>query len=768
VNSGDYQSKVSTFITLAAFVLVAAILKVAKGVFVPIALAALLSFLLAPLMLRFMRWGMNRTAAIVTTVVFSFSIIGVIGWLVTTQAMQLLDQLPNYQQNLQKKIAFVRHPQAPGFFQKASGMVKELKKEFETKPEQGPTAPGKIEPADEPDKPVPVEVKPPKPSPLQLARNVFGPLVGPLGTAAIVVLLVIMILFQREDLRDRFIKLISGGQLNVATQAVDDAAQRLSRYLLTTLFINATYGIPVGIGLWLIGVPNAPLWGLLAILLRFIPFLGPWIAAVFPLTLSIAVDPGWTKVLMTGGLIAGIEIISNNFVEPWLYGNSTGVSKLALIAAAVFWTWLWGAVGLFLSTPLTVCLMVMGKYVPGLNFLSVLLGSEPVLEPEARFYQRMLAMDEEEMLNIADEHCEQHSVEAFYDDVLIPALILAEQDRHNGALAEVRQQFILQSTRDLIQDLYERDSIKQNAGDTLNPELRAVPRVLCIPAKDDADELAGLMLRHVLTRQGYEVKVFSIANLPAEIADTIRAEGAALACVSAVPPAAVVPARSICKRLKEQFPNLPVIVGIWSSQAQPLELTNRFSHWTAAVLTRLSNAAARIEETMQGGQAHRASASSQRPHFAPRAAEPEELLDHAVREAAKIFNVPVSLIFLARSNRRYWETHLKASTEEEAARGGGSEVPDGGLCNRVETAKQVMVVEDINRDSRLADMGCFKDRGIRFFAGAPLCNGEGHPVGTLWVTDSKPHQVSERQKEAFGKIAERLMEQLNGGQRAAA
>ncbi len=758
MNLGDTQTRVSAFITLATFVLVAAVLYVAKAVFIPIALAALLSFLLAPLVLRFTRWGMHRTVAIATTVALSFSIIGVIGWLVTAQALHLVERLPDYQQNLQAKIAALKKPQAPGLLQKASGMVKQLKKELETKPAQQPDAQTKSPEPEEGEKPVPVEVKAPKPTAFQLVRSLFGPLLSPLGTAAIVVLLVVMILVQREDLRDRFIKLISGGQLNVATQAVDDAAQRLSRYLVMTLIINTTYGIPIAIGLWLIGVPSAMLWGLLATLLRFIPFLGPWIAAAFPITLSIAIDPGWTKLMMAAGLFVTIELISNNLIEPWLWGQSTGISSLALVAAALFWTWLWGPVGLFLSTPLTVCLMVMGKYVPGLHFLSVLLGSDPVLEPRARLYQRMLAMDEDEMLNLADEHCQQHSIESFYDDVLIPALILAEEDRHDGKLAEVRQQFILQSTRDLVQDLYERDSARPTEGSTPHG-----PPILCVPAKDDVDELAGLMMRHVLTRQGYDVRVFSVATPAAEIVECVRAEPAAVVCVSAVPPAAVVPARSLCKRFKEQFPKLTVIAAVWSPTAQSLDLTKRFAHWATAVLTRLTNAGTRLQELLQSGD----TSSSAEPRVRPakREAEPEELLDEAVREVAKVFHVPVSLVSLSRTNRGYWDVHFKpADAGEELP----SEVTDGGLCAQVETGNQVLVVEDVSRDPHLAETTSLRDRGVRFFAGAPLCSEEGHPVGTLCVTDSKPHQVTDRQKDTFREIAEKLMKQLTARHLAAA
>jgi predicted PurR-regulated permease PerM/GAF domain-containing protein len=728
VNLGDHNAKVSAFFTLATFTLVAAILYFAKAVIVPIALTALLSFLLAPLVIRLMRWKLPRAVAVITSVTFAFSIIGVIGWLVTVQTMQLIDRLPKYQDNLHAKISSLKKPQAPGFLIRANEMLKELKRDLETNTKDA-APPASLPATPDAKEPIPVEVKAPKPTAFQMARSVFGPLLGPLGTLGIAVVLTILVLFQREDLRDRFIKLLSGGDLNVATQAVDDAAHRISRYLWTTLLLNAMYGIPVGLALYFIGVPNALLWGLLCMLLRFIPYLGPWIGAFFPITLSIAADPGWTMFFLTAGLFVVVETLSNNFLEPWLYGHTTGVSNVALVAAAIFWTWLWGPIGLLLSTPLTVCVMVMGKYVPGLHFLSVLLGSQPVLDPEARFYQRMLAMDEEEMLNLALEYRDQHSIEDFYDQILVPALIMAEEDRHNGTLAEVRQKFIIQSTRDLIQELSQEDG----TAEPVHGE-----HLVCVPARDDADELAGLMLQHILARRGVKMKLFSIATSPADCAESIRQEGARVICVSALPPAATIPARNACKRLKQAYSTLRIVAGIWAPKAAPAELHKRLAPWADTVVTRLKDAAD------QAGRAVPSAPSIPQSEvtFHLEDTEPDEARDAVVRELAKVFDVPVSLVSINTGR-------------------------DDALSGQLQS-KDVTIVEDVDKDAKLSENAFLQQRGVKFLASTPLQSRDGHAVGSLCIMDTKPHTVTDRQRLLLAKIAEEFMRVLGPGQLRAA
>jgi GAF domain-containing protein len=425
---------------------------------------------------------------------------------------------------------------------------------------------------------------------------------------------------------------------------------------------------------------------------------------------------------LTAGLFIVVETISNNFLEPWLYGHTTGVSNVALVAAAIFWTWLWGPIGLFLSTPLTVCLMVIGKYVPGLHFLSVLLGTEPVLAPEARFYQRMLAMDEEEMLNLAVEYRTQQSVEAFYDNILVPALTMAEEDRHNGTLAEVRQKFIIQSTRDLIQELCQDDEL---------PEPRRGEPFICVPARDDADELAGLMLRHILARRGIEMKVFSVATSPADCAEFIRQEGARTICVSGLPPAASIPARNVCKRIKQAYPRLKIVAGIWTAKGAVPELQKRLAPWADTVATRLKDAAEHLTPVARGVPTHRA-----QPEVAFRLedSEPEEARDAVIRELAKAFDVPVSLV--------------SVNTD-----------PDDALCAELEP-NGVTIIEDVEKDPKLSENAMLHQRGVRFLASAPLRTGEGRSIGNVCIMDTKPHTVTEHERLLLMKVADELMRVL--------
>jgi predicted PurR-regulated permease PerM len=593
------------FFRLATFVIVVGILRFAEEVLMPVAFAVLLAFLLTPLVVRLIRWGLPRAVAIILTVTVAFAAIGGVGWIVTAQVIGLVRELPNYEENIRQKIVALKTPSTPTIMTRMSGMVENLRREIKsTAPDRPVTTPSPDEV-----KPVPVEVKPTQPTPWELARDILGPILRPLGVAGIIMVFVVAMLFQREDLRDRFIKLVSAGKLNVATQAIDDAASRVSRYLGMQLVVNGLYGVPIGIGLFLIGIPNALLWGLLATLLRFIPFVGPWIAAAFPIALSIAVDPGWSKLFYTVGLVVVMEVVSNNFIEVALYGASTGISNLALLVAAVFWTWLWGPAGLVLSTPLTVCLLVLGNYVPGMSYLSMLLGSEPVLEPPAQLYQRMLSMESEDMLDLAEKYIEEHSLEEFYEDVFVPALLLAEQDRHGGALPETRQRFIFESSRELIEELERQDELARVEAAIESEEktepapapMPAVPLVLGVPARDEADELVASMLAHLLRRRGITAAVTPLAVPIDEAFKAADRSEVRAAFISALPPSAVGAARQMGRRLRARSPATPVLVGVWRHRASHEELEKRLhASQPDEIVTMLGEAVEQIEAMVTG------------------------------------------------------------------------------------------------------------------------------------------------------------------------
>jgi len=411
---------------------------------------------------------------------------------------------------------------------------------------------------------------------------------GPLATACVVLVLIIFMLLGREDLRDRMIRLFGHGRLNLTTQALDEVAHRITRYLVAQSLVNICYGVAVGAGLWLIGrllghasggFPNVLLWGLLCTLLRFIPYVGIWIAMLLPVTVSFALFPGNSPFLATIGMFVAYELVVSQFVEPYLYGSSTGMSPLAVLIAAVFWTVLWGPIGLLLSTPMTVCLVVLGKYVPQLEFLSVLLGDEPVLEPPVRIYQRLIALDQEEASDLIHEYLKQRSLEDVYDQILIPVLALAERDRQHEQLDDEREDFVHRGLRELIEELGEQAATAQAkaaSGDGTATSAAAprsahamLPkdcyvRVYCLPAQDEADELAAMMLAQLLTLRGYCAEAISHDVLSGEMLELIEKNTADLVCISALPPTATSDARYLTRRLRARFPELPLIVGLWT------------------------------------------------------------------------------------------------------------------------------------------------------------------------------------------------------------
>jgi len=371
---------------------------------------------------------------------------------------------------------------------------------------------------------------------------------------------------QREDLRDRFVRLLGASAMHTTLTALDDAAERVSRYLAMQTLINTIQGSLVAVGLYFIGLPEALLWGALTIVLRFVPYLGPALAAAGPIVLSVAFFPGWTQTLLVVGLIGVLELVTNNLLEPRLYGSSVGVSAFALLVAAVFWTWLWGVAGLFLATPLTVCLVVMGKYIPQLAFLGVMLGDQPVLEPHERFYQRLLANDPEQAEELLDEAAQTTSSVEVCDTLLLPALRIVEHDHERDAIDVSRRDAVLDQLADLIEAWSLAAPPKASEPGAGAP---VAMRVLCLPAADRADELAALALAHVLAQQGFTAEAVPV-GLKAELLERAADALPDAICISAVPPAAVIHARYLCKKLRTRVaaPGLPIVVGLWDAHGE--------------------------------------------------------------------------------------------------------------------------------------------------------------------------------------------------------
>ena len=745
--------------TLAGGAIVVAALYFARDVLIPFALALLLTFLLAPAVLRLRRWGLGRIPAVMTTVVVAFSVIGLLGWVVTGQLLNLAYQLPSYQENISQKLKSFDTP-GEGLFERTGRVFSELNRDL-----SDGVAPAETDGTREP---MPVTVQAPPATPLEAIEAFVSPLLAPIATAGVVIVLVIFMLIGREDLRDRFIGLVGTSRLNVTTQALDDAGLRISRYLLMQFLVNVTYGVPIGVGLYLIGVPNALLWAVLATLLRFVPFLGPLIAMALPLLLAFAVDPGWSMLLMTGGLFLVLELISNNVVEPWLYGASTGISSVAIMVATIFWTWLWGPVGLLLSTPLTVCLAVAGRYVPQLSFLSVLLGNEPALKPEARLYQRMLAMDSEEASEVAGELLEKLSLMQVYDEVVIPALSLAESDRHEGLLEEDRKCFIIDNTRELVTELAEMYAARAGVqGPSAEPSPPPAP-IVCIPARDESDELGGVMLRELLRATHVHLDLRSVSeSLDQQIA-YIRGANASFVIVSSVPPSAVRHAVHVCKRLQAELPDVRVIVGLWSIDADAIRLRARLPEPLAEQLfTRLGQAVEWLRATAAPGADAPMTAPPVPANEAARLnalrrtrlldTPPEEAFDRVTRRLSEIFDAPISLMSLIDEDRQFWKSQHGLPADLAAA---GAHTRETSICGHVVAANETVVIEDAWLDPRFAGNPFLREQNIRFYAGAPLKTSDGSAIGSLCIIDHRPRRITDRDRQLLELMADTVMAEV--------
>ena len=441
------NGKLPSLFILPTIILVIASLYWAQAVLIPVAISILLTFLLSPVADGLERVGLGRVFSVILIVIVAFSFLAAVGWVVTLQLTSVANELPTYRKNIQQKIADIRGAGKGGALEKVQKTAEEVKKELEKKDE-----PAKVQP-----KPREVVVQAEQSSTFWPLPLDIAPMLERLASSGLAIVLVIFMLIQREDLRNRLIRLVGYGRLTTTTRALEEASQRISRYLLMQSIINASFGIAVGTVLYFIGLPYAMLWGFLATMLRFIPYVGPWAAAIMPSALSMIVFNGWMETVLVVAVFVGLELVNNMILEPLLYGESAGVSEVGLLVAIAFWTWLWGPVGLILATPLTVCVVVLSKYVPQLDFISVLMGDEPVLQSSVGYYQRLLAGDQDEAEEILEEYLKTHPMEEVYDEVLVPALNYVKRDFAFGKLEEGNQQFVFEATRNILEEL---DSLK--------------------------------------------------------------------------------------------------------------------------------------------------------------------------------------------------------------------------------------------------------------------------------------------------------------------
>jgi len=739
-----------------------AVLYLGRAVLIPIALALLLSFFLSPAMVRLQRWGLGKTFAALLVVCFSFSALILICWAGLGQAYNLSLEIPTYRDNIVSKVRSMT-PRALGHWQDAQRMLGAVSGQLAKQTQANPASA---------QRPIPVEVREPAPAPLEFLEKIAGSVLGPLSSAVVVLVFVIFILLGREDLRDRVLRLAGSSRLHMTTRALDDAAQRVSRYLMVQFAVNVSYGALVGFGLMLIGIPHPLVWAVLAAVLRFIPYVGPWIAAAGPLLLAIGVAAGWGKFGWTLGLYAILELLTGNVVEPFLYGSSTGISAIAILVAAVFWTWLWGPIGLLLSTPLTVCLVVVGRYVPHLEFLGILFGDEPALSPAQRFYQRMIAMEAEDAAELTEQLVREDSLLEVYDNVIIPAISLAEEGRHGGFLDSATAAYFLENTRELtdeISSIGDRDLIDPALKDPDSDDLgsngplqgriergpglkasRTSANVICLPARDAADELACHIFAQLLPEA--EVQVLPLAIPDDSLAEAILTARPDLICISGVPPQATRHVAVRCRHMRRLFPNTIIMAAVWSD-SDLASIRKRIPVAEANhVVCTLKQAVEYVWDVAKPPAAPAEPVSSPVTDTTEQIAALEllstsggdfqEIVDHILQDLAHALDAPIAILTLTVDNGKTWTAQCGVP-------------PD--LAPGLESIKQVLdrsiarnhsriVIEDIAKDNRFAGSR-LGENGIQFCAREPLLNRNGKAMGSLLVLDTRTRRISAQEEE---------------------
>ncbi len=550
---------------------VVALIYFGRPLLVPLALSILMAFALAPVAELLRRLKFGRIPAVILTVTLAVLLISGTATFIGTQIAWLAVGMPQYQHNIVSKIQSVEGSASN------NGFVKSITRTFENLSDQitqAPPQPSSREQlqskttAQTSSPAIPVVIQQPSPGTLSLLQNFAGPVLEPLANLAIIIIFVIFILLQKEDLRDRFIKLAGGRDLQRTTLAIDDGAERLSRYLLLQTGVNAVFGILVGLGLWAAGVPNPALWGLIAAMFRYVPYIGVPIAALIPVMLSLAVDPGWSVTFWTLGVFIVLESITGQAIEPWLYGRNMGLSALAVVVAAGFWTFVWGPVGLLLSTPLTMILVVIGRHVDQLRFLDVMLGDAPPMAPDESFYLRMLAGNSDEAAEQAEVFLSDHSLPAYFDEVAVRGLALAQLDVNRGALTEEGRKRVAKTVEMFIDNLTLHEDPEQRAAGNVSAEVPfdwGHKPVLCVAGRSVLDHAAANLLAHLLERQGIGARIASFEDVSPSAIHDLTCDGVRSICVSYLEPGSPKNARYLARRLRKRMPGLPLIAGFWTA-----------------------------------------------------------------------------------------------------------------------------------------------------------------------------------------------------------
>lgn len=538
----------------------------ARDVLIPIAIAILLSFVLGPLVNLLRKLRLGRFFAVATSVLLTLGIAAALATLIGVQLADLADDVPRYRSTIERKVESLKDSPAGRMTDYVANIGRSMRESDrqEEKPKDAPTAATQAPP----EKPMLVEVRERPPGAIEVASTLLSPVLHPLATIGIVFIVLLFLLMQREDLRDRMIRLAGSNDLHRTTVAMDDAARRLSRYFVVQLALNAAFGVVVGIGLYFIGVPNPVLWGIFSALMRFVPYIGAVVSTVFPLLLAAAVDPGWSMVIATLILFLVLEPLVGHFIEPMLYGQSTGMSPFAVLVAALFWTWLWGPVGLLLATPLTVCLVVLGRHVEKLEFLEVLFGDRPALTPVENFYQRILADDPEEAQEHAELLLQKCSLLSYYDDVVLKGLELAARDAVRGVLTADQKNDIRASIGGLVVEMADRGVEPEASEDVpeVPPAWRQQGAVLCVAGRSFVDEAACAILAQLLVKRGFGTRIVPFSEVSRVKIDEFEPGPVQMICVvSLAINGEPTHLRRLSSRLRRRIPDTPLAVGLWQT-----------------------------------------------------------------------------------------------------------------------------------------------------------------------------------------------------------
>lgn len=579
------ESDDSRLLSLAVAVVIITTLYVAREILIPIAAAILLSFILAPAVRFLRRIRLGRVPSVVVAVALALGVIVALGGLIGTQVSQIAIEIPRYSITIEQKVTALRSSMVVQLTESFGTMGKRLQRAASEPPPAADPARQPAPVTTEP-KPLPVELHPPALTPLQIIEQILLPIVAPLATIGIMFIVAVFVLLQQTDLRDRFIRLFGLRDQHRMTTALGDAGTRLSHYLLTLLGLNVAFGVLIVLGLLVIGVPNPLLWGALAGLCRFVPYIGALIAGILPTVFAAAVDPGWTMAMATAALFVISETVMGQFVDPLVYGRSTGLSPVSVIVMTIFWSWIWGPVGLILSMPLTVCLLVLGRHVPRLTFLEVLMGDRPALTPVEGFYQRILANDLDETQYHAEAFLKDHPLSDYYDDVVLPGLRLAAHDAERGVLTPRQLTQIQQTMPRLLKELDDRydaaavaaapipDTAPQTASVGANDEV-VLPHpasasasdpaiILCVSGREVLDKPATDMLAQLLRHGGMHARAVTYVATSREAIADLDVAGVAMVCITYLQlsgnPAHL---RYLIRRIRGRLPAVPVLVGLW-------------------------------------------------------------------------------------------------------------------------------------------------------------------------------------------------------------